>query len=85
MCVSLPRVDGHGILESPYGFGILMPLLVNESELILGLGVMRIHSRCFQHAAEVLAASPPFAQFADLTAQVVVRVKQKEGRGDPSE
>jgi hypothetical protein len=44
------------------GFGVLVALLVDESELILGLAIVGIDGRGLEHAAEALAAAQSGAQ-----------------------
>ena len=78
------RIDGHGILEPLNSFGILTALLVNQSELILRLAIVRVDGRRLQHPPKVLTAAQAAAQFADLAAEIVVRVEQEERRSEPS-
>jgi hypothetical protein len=83
MSVGLGGIDGHGRYESLGGLGILTALLVDQSELILSVRVVRIHGRRLQHAAEILSAAQPGAHISELAAEIIKRVKEKKGRGEP--
>ena len=83
--VGFGGIDGYGVLESLNGRRILTSLLVNESQLILRLGVVRIDGRRVQHAPEILPAAQSGTHVAEFAAEKVKRIKQKEGRGQPSE
>src|SRR5450755_448371 len=85
MRVGLARIDGHRLAKSLRRLGVIAALLINESELILRLAIVRIQRRRIQHAPEVLTAAQTRAQVADLSAQIVVRVEQKEWRRQPSQ
>jgi len=85
MRVNFGWIDGHGILESLNSFDILMALLVNESELILRFTIVRVHGRSLQHPTKALAAPQAGAQFAELGAEIVIRVEQEERGGEPSQ
>jgi len=55
--VGLAGVDGHRILEALYGLAVLAALLIDQAELILRSGIVRIQRRGFQHSPEVLPAA----------------------------
>jgi len=43
--VRLRGIDRDGIGESPDGFGVLAALFVNQPQLVLRFGIVRVHRR----------------------------------------
>src|ERR1035438_6917768 len=82
MRIGLAGVDLDGILKTLDGVGVIAALLVDESELILRLAVVRIQGRRLQHAAERLAMPHSGAEIGELAAQEVPRVEEKERRSE---
>ena len=80
--VGLGGVDRDGGLEAADRFGVLPALLVDETELVLGLAVVRIDRGSFEHPAVVLAAAEAFAQTAELRAEIINQKEEEEGRGE---
>src|SRR5688572_15167821 len=80
MSVGFSWIDFDRRFKTANGLGGLAALLVNQSELILRLAIVRIHRRGVQHAAKVLAGAQPASEIPDLTAEIVERVEKKERR-----
>src|SRR3974390_1535573 len=85
MGIRFRGIDSHCLLKPLNGFRVLMPLLVNEPELILRLSVVRVYRCRLQHSVKVLAIAEAGAEIADLTRQIVVGVEEEEGRSDPTQ
>src|SRR5437773_6885319 len=79
------RIDSHGLLEALNGYRVLAALLVNQPELVLRLGIVGVDGRSFQHPVEILAAAQAGTKVSELASEIVERVKQEKGRGEPAE
>src|SRR5580704_5274040 len=85
MRIRLRRVDRHGILEAPDGFGELTALLVNQAELVLRLTVVGVDSSCLQIPAKALPTSQSRSQVAEFAAKVVEDIEKEKRRSQPAQ
>ena len=80
--VGLGWVDGDGGLEAADGFRVLPALLVDQTELVLRLAVVRIDRGGFEHPAVVLAAAESRAEAGEFAAEVIDQIEEEERRGE---
>ena len=60
-----------GVLKTLGGAGVVAPLLIDQSELILRLAIVRIERGRFQHAAEMLPVAHDRAQVRKLAGEKI--------------
>ena len=73
-------VDLDRLRETGDGLGVLVALLVNQSELILRLAIVRIDGGGLEHAAEALPAAQSRAEAGEFAAQVIPGEEEEERR-----
>jgi hypothetical protein len=62
MRVGIRSVDGDGALEAGDGVGVLTPLLIDKSELVVRVGVARIVGGDLKLIAQMLARAKAVAE-----------------------
>ena len=82
MRIGLARVYPYGILEALNRLGSLAALLVDQSELILGVSVMWVQSGCFKHAAEMLAAAHARSEVGEFAAEIIEHKTEHGAHGE---
>src|SRR5713226_2398665 len=80
MRVGLARINRDRTLELLNGDGCLPALLVDETELIMRISIVRIDRRCFQLPPEISPAPETRGNVSQLAPKRLIQEVQKEGR-----